>query len=47
MEDNNKVRAVVDMIVPGKKTMREIKREMAALRLKGYMRELRITQTIL
>ena len=35
MEENNKVRAVVDMIVPGKRT-RETKREMDGWRPKGY-----------
>ena len=36
MEENNEVRAVVDMIVPGKKTKRDTKREMDELRPKRY-----------
>ena len=36
MEENNEVRAVVDMRVPGKKTKGETKRVMDGLCPKGY-----------
>ena len=36
MEETNEVRAIVDLVVPGKKTKRETKREMVGLRLKGH-----------
>ena len=36
MEENNEVRAVVDMVMPGKRPRGETKREMDGLRSKGY-----------
>ena len=36
MEENNEVRAAVDMRVPGKRPKRETKREIERLRPKGH-----------